>query len=796
VSATLGPPAPATAGAPPSAAAPAASRAAAPASPTLVRLAVFFALAAFGAGHWAALVEDPSMGRTLLVVLVATAGGALIALLGTARVRAALTAALGGRPRAAGALVSGGALLTGLGTILLGLGAAGLSLRLLGPNNWPELADGLDRGLAGVQGVEWPYSGPDEWIRRTVLLGAPVLLGLAATLAFFPARRGGSLLRGAALVLLLLLYGAAVTEQEPGAPLLRGLALLLLVAAWLWLPRLHVREAAAGAALVCGLGVLSLPVAAALDSEDPWWDYHAWEWFGGGKVVTFDWDHRYGPLNWPRDGTTLLNVESRQRQYWKAETLDTFDGFRWVRTPAGDSSDPLDEIPIRTRDIGRGWDYYEYNPRWEHEFRVTVRSLSSNLIVGAGITYLVKGAGAHSISGDGTITKTGDPLREGDSYTTHSYVPNPTARQMRGAPEDYPAALQVYTSIELPDPSASALDDQGTVSLTDTESIRMPMRNSTVQFGDPEAPARALEQSVYSEMYERAVGLTEDAPTVYAAVKRIERYLNSNFTYSEKTRPAENPLNAFLFRDGFGYCQQFSGTMALMLRMAGIPARVAAGFAPGSFNRDEGEYRVRDLDAHSWVEVYFNGIGWVAFDPTPAASPADSQAADLLPAAAAASAIGSAREGAAASERAQEGATSPLAEQDDGASPILLLPLLLLGVAGVVAVRLVRRRAALSSEELADAQLAELRRALDRLNWNVPAATTLLALERRLGRTAGPASARYAAALRAHRYDPRVPEAPSLRERRALRRELARGGGLGSRLRGLLAIPPGGPRPV
>ena len=63
--------------------------------------------------------------------------------------------------------------------------------------------------------------------------------------------------------------------------------------------------------------------------------------------------------------------------------------------------------------------------------------------------------------------------------------------------------------------------------------------------------------------------------------------------------------------------------MALMLRMSGIPARVATGFSPGSLNRDTGEYRVRDLDAHSWVEVYFNDIGWVTFDPTPPAAPAD-----------------------------------------------------------------------------------------------------------------------------------------------------------------------------
>jgi hypothetical protein len=78
----------------------------------------------------------------------------------------------------------------------------------------------------------------------------------------------------------------------------------------------------------------------------------------------------------------------------------------------------------------------------------------------------------------------------------------------------------------------------------------------------------------------------------------------------------------------------------------------------------------------------------------------------------------------------------------------------------------------------------------------VPAATTLLGLETRLRRTAGPASARYAAGLRAHRYDPRAPTAPGWRDRRELRRELSARAGLVGRLRGLLAIPPGGPRPV
>ena len=60
-----------------------------------------------------------------------------------------------------------------------------------------------------------------------------------------------------------------------------------------------------------------------------------------------------------------------------------------------------------------------------------------------------------------------------------------------------------------------------------------------------------------------------------------------------------------------------------MLRMLGIPARVVSGFAPGARDAESGAYEVRDFDAHSWVEVYFRGIGWVTFDPTPGVAPAE-----------------------------------------------------------------------------------------------------------------------------------------------------------------------------
>src|SRR5918997_1146275 len=194
-----------------------------------MRMVAFAALAAFATAHWSMLVVEAPFGRTLLVLAVAIGGAAVLALLDRAPL-----------PRPA---IHALAAAAGITTLLLGLMAAGLPGKLLLPGHWSEFADGLDRGLAGVQGVDWPYGGPDEWVRRTILLGAPALLAIGATLAFWPTRRGSTLLRGGGLVALLLLYGTAVAEKDPGVPALRGLALLLLVGAWLWLPRLPTREA-------------------------------------------------------------------------------------------------------------------------------------------------------------------------------------------------------------------------------------------------------------------------------------------------------------------------------------------------------------------------------------------------------------------------------------------------------------------------------------------------------------------------------------------------------------------------
>ena len=112
----------------------------------------------------------------------------------------------------------------------------------------------------------------------------------------------------------------------------------------------------------------------------------------------------------------------------------------------------------------------------------------------------------------------------------------------------------------------------------------------------------------------------------------IDRYLQNGFTYSEiptPTPPDRAVLDAFLTETKSGYCQHFSGAMALLLRMGGVPARVVTGFAPGGHSDRKDAWIVRDTDAHSWVEAWFDDFGWVTLDPTPPATPARSQIAAL-----------------------------------------------------------------------------------------------------------------------------------------------------------------------
>ena len=116
-----------------------------------------------------------------------------------------------------------------------------------------------------------------------------------------------------------------------------------------------------------------------------------------------------------------------------------------------------------------------------------------------------------------------------------------------------------------------------------------------------------------------AQSITANAKNNYDKTAEIEKYLLTHFTYTlnlSRTTPRD-PLAEFLFIRRQGHCEYFAAAMAVMLRTQGIPSRVVNGFRPNEFNDVTSQYVVRDSDAHSWVEAYFPGHGWVSFDPTP-----------------------------------------------------------------------------------------------------------------------------------------------------------------------------------
>lgn len=115
--------------------------------------------------------------------------------------------------------------------------------------------------------------------------------------------------------------------------------------------------------------------------------------------------------------------------------------------------------------------------------------------------------------------------------------------------------------------------------------------------------------------------LIAPATTPLEKAIRLEAYLKRSFFHYSLKDPSgssPDPIADFLFRTREGHCEYFATAMAVMLRVAGIPSRVVNGFRRGEYNPWGGYLTVRESDAHSWVEAYFPGGGWLEFDPTPA----------------------------------------------------------------------------------------------------------------------------------------------------------------------------------
>jgi transglutaminase-like putative cysteine protease len=146
------------------------------------------------------------------------------------------------------------------------------------------------------------------------------------------------------------------------------------------------------------------------------------------------------------------------------------------------------------------------------------------------------------------------------------------------------------------------------------------LRNS-VASGAPDQYTSDVPQRTSSRIRELTERITAAAEgNRYEQAVLLQQYFrdSTRFTYSLETdgQSGMRAIESFLFDTQTGYCEQFSTAMTLMARILGIPARVGVGFLPGQQN--DGKYVVRMHDMHAWPELYFQGVGWVRFEPTPA----------------------------------------------------------------------------------------------------------------------------------------------------------------------------------
>lgn len=154
------------------------------------------------------------------------------------------------------------------------------------------------------------------------------------------------------------------------------------------------------------------------------------------------------------------------------------------------------------------------------------------------------------------------------------------------------------------------------VTSVDNDPTPDQLRAATVS-GAPNPIYYDLPGNLPSEVRSVAQGVVAQATTPYDQARALQDWFRTQFKYSltvQRGHSNDAMLNFLAIRKG--YCEQFAGTFAAMARSVGLPTRVMVGFTPGIL-RGDGLYHVAGRHAHAWDEVWFDGYGWVLFDPTP-----------------------------------------------------------------------------------------------------------------------------------------------------------------------------------
>lgn len=385
---------------------------------------------------------------------------------------------------------------------------------------------------------------------------------------------------------------------------------LLLVAALALVAWLRPGARRAPPQILAGTGLVILALAASSSGAVAknqflnWEDWDLSEKAGKAVNVEYVWRSNYNGIRWPRKRTRVFIVHAPARSvYWRATTLDAFARDHWdedlfainstvLPSPVDLSQDPL--LPPGAQD----------RARWSRA-DVTIDALRDTHLVGPAQPVQYDSSSVKDVQyQQGGVAQAFRPVTRGAEYTVWGYTAQPTPRALASSAADYPPEI-IF------------------------DSPYLGVGHSVVPaFGTPEHAAWAREYFEnnfdgvrYRPLYDATQRIAGNATNPYAAAVAIEAWLRSSggFTYDE-TPPhirGQPPLVQFVTKTKRGYCQHFAGAMALMMRYLGIPARVAAGFTSGRYDKEAGTWTVNDREAHTWVEVWFKGYGWLPFDPTP-----------------------------------------------------------------------------------------------------------------------------------------------------------------------------------
>ena len=489
--------------------------------------------------------------------------------------------------------------------------------------------------------------------------GARILLSLAvygatAVCAFFALSLRRPL---PGIVITLAMLGLGMTVDSAQRVLWLPLTFAVLAGCLLALSRSVSRRrwsaddgaAGAAAAVAAALIALLLLGVTSASASKPWVD---WRTLGrpdaDARTVSFDWTGDFADLLTSQADVPVMRVSSPVAAYWRANALDKFTGTAWVSgSPSSRLGSPQPRYGGYAYRVSPG----EPIPAGRTvEVGFDVSALYTAFLFTAGTPTEVLLATPETLSvnqelGLKRARPTGPDLR----YTVTSVLPRTKPTDLVGRGREYSMGMMRLIALPFPRPTDFAGKDS-------EAQWRLAM-NQDMAFH---------EWVGLSRLNRQIVGAATDP---YEITLRVEQYLRSHYRYS-LTPPRTgylSPFANFLFSTKTGYCQHFAGAMAALLRFNGIPARLAVGFATGR-KMAENTYVVSRRDAHTWVEVYFPGFGWIPFDPTPGnsipgAGPSSSSAGFIDPFAAGGPAGGTApahtpasRQRAAAAGEAGQGA--------------------------------------------------------------------------------------------------------------------------------------------